>query len=101
MPNKHYILGRQFEYRRKKHWEKAGYLVFRTAGSHGFFDLILISPVGRTLLVQCKRTQTLKQAEAMCRKFRAKPPLQSMPNAPTEILEVYVKETRSVESVWV
>lgn len=43
MPNKNYVKGRNKEYRLKRKFEKEGFIVLRTAGSHGFADLILIS----------------------------------------------------------
>ena len=42
MVNKNYIAGRNFEYKVKKYYEKQGYTVLRTSGSHGFADLIAI-----------------------------------------------------------
>jgi len=43
MPNKNYIKGRAKEYKLKAELEKQGYTVLRTAGSHGFADLIAIN----------------------------------------------------------
>jgi Holliday junction resolvase len=56
MPNKNYIKGRNFEYRIKKMYEKDGYLVFRTAGSHSPADLIAFPFPGtkKPILIQCK-----------------------------------------------
>lgn len=59
MPNKNYQKGRRKEYKIKKELEESGYIVLRTAGSHGFADLIAIKP-GRTChkgeikFIQCK-----------------------------------------------
>ena len=57
MPNRNYIAGRNFEYEVKRYYEKIGYIVFRTAGSHSCVDLIGVHqdfsyPV---LFIQCKK----------------------------------------------
>ena len=44
MPSQNYKKGRAKEYRIKKAYEKNGWKVLRTAGSHGFADLIAIHP---------------------------------------------------------
>lgn len=59
MPNKNYIAGRRFEYKVKKLYEKAGYTVLRTSGSHGFADLVAVrkgtTPFNRIIIfIQCK-----------------------------------------------
>lgn len=53
MVNKNYIKGRTKEYKVKNQLEKEGWIVLRTAGSHGFADLIAI---GRSKIrfIQCK-----------------------------------------------
>ncbi|RPI86150.1 MAG: hypothetical protein EHM34_00200 [Nitrosopumilales archaeon] len=67
MPNKNYVKGRAFEYKIKKHYEKAGFVVFRMAGSHSPADLIAFPPIGHwfrgkeldyvPILIQCKATE--------------------------------------------
>ncbi len=42
MSNPHYVKGRRAEYRTIKHLEKDGFVCFRTAGSHGLFDVIAL-----------------------------------------------------------
>lgn len=57
MVNKNYNRGRAFEYRVKKHLEKKGYFVVRSAGSKSPFDLVAISRRVRypdIMLIQCK-----------------------------------------------
>jgi len=50
-----YKRGRDKEYRVKRKMEKEGYIVLRTAGSHGFADLIAVHPVKKVIkFVQCK-----------------------------------------------
>jgi len=51
-----YFKGRYYEYRVKEILEKSGYIVFRSAGSHGFFDLIALHPITKTILfIQVKK----------------------------------------------
>lgn len=64
MVNKNYIAGRRFEYKVKKYYEKQGYTVLRTSGSHGFADLIVVrngvNPK-RIVFIQCKNRKPTKQ----------------------------------------
>jgi Holliday junction resolvase len=43
MPNKRYISGRRFEYKIKKDLEKNNWIVLRSSGSKGPFDLIALN----------------------------------------------------------
>ena len=58
--NTNYRKGASFEYACKGKLENQGYTVLRTAGSHGFADLIAIKPSDgqqlkdRILFIQCK-----------------------------------------------
>ena len=69
MTNTRYRAGRDLEYAAKNDLEVNGYLVFRTAGSHGAADLIAFKGRGgtfarsETLLVQCKTGGALGPAE--------------------------------------
>jgi len=55
MPNKNYVKGRKKEYQIKQQLEREGFIVLRTAGSHGFADLIAISEEkGLIRFIQCK-----------------------------------------------
>ncbi|MEM4323916.1 MAG: restriction endonuclease [Candidatus Nitrosocaldaceae archaeon] len=56
MPNANYLKGRNFEYKVKKYLEQQGYVVLRTAGSHGIYDLIAIKfePEPSIIFIQCK-----------------------------------------------
>ena len=65
MPNKSYRKGSRFEYRVRDYFKKAGYEVFRMAGSHTQADLICFPKSKKTkpldrilplqpLLIQCK-----------------------------------------------
>ncbi|MFZ8801637.1 MAG: hypothetical protein ACO2PO_01390 [Candidatus Calescibacterium sp.] len=47
-----YHKGRRFEYQVKKFLEKQGYIVLRTAGSHGFADLIAVGKDGEVIFYQ-------------------------------------------------
>lgn len=53
MPNRNYLRGRQFEYQLKKDLEENGWTVLRTAGSHGFADLIALKE-DQIRFYQCK-----------------------------------------------
>lgn len=76
MPNPNYTRGVRFEYARKRVWEGRGYLVLRTAGSHGAWDLVAIRHDAPVELIQCKvlKAGTTKQAEALVRAFKIKHP---------------------------
>jgi len=55
MPNKNYLKGRGKEYRLKKKYEMMGYIVLRTAGSHGFADLVCVEPRKKEIIfIQAK-----------------------------------------------
>jgi len=67
-----YIRGRNFEYRVKKLLEKKGYIVFRTAGSHGLFDLIAVRHIKGYFLIklwQLKRNMNYNQASNLFKKI--------------------------------
>lgn len=87
-----YVLGREREYRSKMYLEKAGYQAFRTAGSHGAFDIIGVSPTG-FVLVQCKLNckPTPAEMEAI-RLFPAPPNCQ-------KLLHLYTKGKYAPEVV--
>ena len=53
MPNKNYQKGRRKEYALKRKLESEGWLVLRSAGSHGFADLVAISET-KVIFIQCK-----------------------------------------------
>lgn len=44
------VKGRRLEYRARDILERASYLVIRSAGSHGPFDLVALSPLGVRLI---------------------------------------------------
>lgn len=76
MPNKNYLAGRRLEYEVKKDYEDCGNIVLRTAGSHGFADLVILDPVtGLTLFVQCKRVTTEAQFNSLIKKTKDNPKL--------------------------
>ena len=58
MPNKRYLSGVRAERKLKAKLEAEGWIVFRTAGSHGFFDLIAVHPnTGQVRFMQVKSTK--------------------------------------------
>lgn len=94
MPNKNYLSGRAFEYRRKKFWSENGLTMLRTAGSHGVFDLIGFMPSGGVVGIQCKRVKKDAQAVKLINTFQANPPLE--PGLFTQVIEVWSAESRQV-----
>ena len=62
MPNKNYQKGIKKEYKIKKQFEMKGYTVLRTAGSHGFADLIAIKWL-KIRFIQCKPDNFSKREE--------------------------------------
>lgn len=92
MANPRYTAGRAFEYKTKAHWEGLGYTVIRSAGSHGPFDLVAI-PIKSHLKVvgiQCKRVQTLAEANRLTAQWPTFPS-----TAPIiQCLTIYVVSTR-------
>lgn len=66
-----YSRGRAFEYEVMQMFEKAGYITFRTAGSHGIADVIAIRKydygdsqiVTEVLLIQCKYGNKISKKE--------------------------------------
>ena len=64
MVNPNYIKGRRKEYTIKHELERKGYIVLRTAGSHGFADLIAIQKDVKLIrFIQCKPDNFSKTAE--------------------------------------
>lgn len=70
-----YKSGRRFEYEVMDTYRKLDHQVMRTAGSHGLFDVITISPSGDILLIQCKRTKDPIEGLRLCKNFKENPPL--------------------------
>lgn len=62
MPNKNYIRGRAFEYSVMHDLQSEGYTCYRTAGSHGAYDVIAFKPT-EILLIQCKTKLTKRANE--------------------------------------
>jgi hypothetical protein len=76
MSNKNYQAGRRLEWERKKHWEKQGYKVVRSAGSHGIWDLCAVKSGDYPVtLIQCKVVETDSAAKLLLKKFKDNPPL--------------------------
>lgn len=78
MSNRGYERGRRFEWLRKKAWEAQGYVVLRTAGSHGFADLLALDIAASAEpveCIQCKVAKTKTEAQRLIRTFVEKPPL--------------------------
>lgn len=97
-PVTNYERGRAFEYERMKAFRDDGHEVMRTAGSHGKFDLIAISPKGRVQLIQCKLVSTEAEANRFIRNFIEYPPIPC--GQFVQRIDVRVKGSRKVESGW-
>lgn len=64
MPNRNYLKGRAKEWKVRKDLEIMGWKVLRTAGSHGFADLIAINPRTKQIrFIQCKPDDFPKSKE--------------------------------------
>ena len=55
--NRNYVAGRSYEYKAKAKLEKEGYLVIRSAGSHGKWDLMAVHEGFPVRCIQIKRVQ--------------------------------------------
>ena len=102
MPNRNYQAGTRFERKLKRQFEVAGWVVLRTAGSHGFADLILVDETHASMpvsFIQCKVLQTRKAAERLIKEFRAKPPIRKHDHY-LMCLAIQIKEERTMELTW-
>lgn len=60
MPNRHYEKGKRKEYKIMNDLKTQGWIVLRTAGSHGFADLIAIHKLTKVIkFIQCKAGEFL------------------------------------------
>lgn len=85
-----YRIGRQFEYRVRDIFIKAGYAVMRAAGSKGQTDLIAVK-INRLCFIQCKRGGTITSKEwtsfyELCVSIGAIPILAELPGAKGTVL---------------
>ena len=58
MPNRNYVKGRRLEYAVLRALRSRGWTAVRTAGSHGWADVIAWKTGRPTLVVQCKSFRT-------------------------------------------
>lgn len=94
MSNANYERGRAREYRSMVYLEKAGFKAFRTAGSHGEFDVLGVSSTG-FVLVQVKLNCRPSAAELeTIRNFPAPPNAQ-------KIIHIYTTGKHAPESITV
>lgn len=80
MANKNYLRGRRLEYKIKHDYEREGWTVMRTAGSHGPYDLIAIRVISGKVnihLIQCKAVgrSTIKRKQALLNTFKMDSPI--------------------------
>ena len=99
LPNPNYQAGVRFERERMKHYVSQGYAVMRTAGSHGFYDVIAFSPRS-VMAIQCKVVATQTQATKLLKDFKASPPMSCVTSF-IQVMEVKVKGSREVQRVMV
>jgi hypothetical protein len=99
MPNRNYESGRRFEYKIANELRADGHMILRTAGSHGAFDLVAISPEGEVGLIQCKRCKTDAEAKRLTKAFKENPPLPRNGHYEQEII-VYVSDERITRTAW-
>lgn len=64
MAHKGYEIGADFERRCKRHFEKLGYYVVKSAGSKGIVDLVCLNRNGN-VLVQCRVKGNLSKDEEL------------------------------------
>ena len=68
MPNSRYDRGRAYEYKVMRKLREEGFYAIRSAGSHGYFDIIGIKPPqstvekGQIRVIQCKTGKSKKHA---------------------------------------
>lgn len=75
MPNPKYTSGRRWEYEVMKRLQEDGWIVMRTSGSHGPFDVIALKLNSLPLLIQCKRSRDEASIRRMAKEFQENPPL--------------------------
>lgn len=104
MPNKNYQRGRRFEWEVKKDLESQGWIVVRTAGSHGLWDIIAFRDIGgeiRARLIQCKVVQ-LKgsgaQIERLKKEFKANKVFPHYKGQFNQLLAVKIAGTKQYET---
>ena len=71
--NKNYLKGVRKERKIKKEYENKGWVVLRTAGSHGFADLICVKHnPPYVLFIQCKPDNySEKESEKILEKYKS------------------------------
>lgn len=98
-----YAQGRLYEYAVRDQWVKKGYIVLRSAGSKGPFDLVALWPGPdanrRPCAIQCKRVSSLAEAKRIKKAFLAAPPL-GPNNVVLQWIYVIVKHTKEEVIGW-
>ncbi|MEM5828279.1 MAG: hypothetical protein QW197_02115 [Candidatus Aenigmatarchaeota archaeon] len=94
---KTYKIGRYYEYRVKKLLENAGYIVVRSAGSHGLFDLVAIHPITKNILfIQVKKTfKKDENLNEMLEKFK------DFGNEAKVYFQIWVKDGKKFKVIYV
>jgi hypothetical protein len=71
MPNANYRAGRTLEYKMIEMLRAEGFEAFRTAGSHGPYDVVGIRVDRKPQFIQCKRTSDKATAERLLKSFKS------------------------------
>lgn len=95
MPNKNYQAGRRLEYETVKRYRNQGCHAMRTAGSHGFFDVIALYDDMTPTLIQCKRVSRAAEGHRLADNFIHHPPLK-MSGKYRQQLIVQIKGSREL-----
>ena len=73
-PNYNYLRGRRAEWRACKDLERNGFVALRTAGSHGFADVIGVQVGAPVQLIQVKTVSSKAKADKLIKRFVEHPP---------------------------
>ena len=91
-----YQIGRRFEYERAAYYRGQGATVLRTAGSHGPYDLVVITAGGYVYMIQCKVVSSEAEAKRLIEQFKKDPPFKGVDFV--QIMEVKIKGTSKLLS---
>lgn len=90
MSNPRYLSGRRFEYETKHLMERQGYTTLRTAGSHGFADIIAFNQE-HIKFIQCKCVKNAeKQTKSILKEYANG--LKSIQIPPYSSNEIHIKD---------
>lgn len=88
-----YEAGRRLEYEVRDRFRELGYHVLRTAGSHGFYDLVAIKEE-QILLIQCKLVSKASEAARLRSQWLSNPPFKPFNFPAIQVLATKVKGSK-------